>query len=134
MVQGLDRLNRRWSAIPKKVREAARLALEQSAEEVVQAMRRFAPVDSGDLRESIGWTWGDAPAGSMTVGTVRGGDYGAMVITIYAGGGDQFYARFQEFGTKKMRANPFFFPAWRARKRKVKTRLSRAIGKAIREA
>ena len=134
MVHGLDKLKARFDAIPVKVREAAKLALEQSAQEIVDTMRRFVPVESGDLRDSINWTWGDAPSGAMTIGTVKGSAYGSMRITIYAGGDKAFYGRFQEFGTKKMAANPFFFPAWRAKKKKVRSRLSRAISKAIREA
>lgn len=131
MVKGLDDFNRRWGAIPDKVRQAARETLEQNAEEIVADMRRAAPVDDGDLRDSINWTWGDAPEGTLTVGTVGGSEYAALRITIYAGGGDAFYARFQEFGTVNMPANPFFYPVWRTRKRRVKSRLTRNINKAI---
>lgn len=131
MVEGLDRLKRRFDAIPQAVRDAAKAELERAAQEVVDTMRRFAPVESGDLRDSINWTWGDAPAGTMTIGTVGGTEYGALRITIYAGGKDAFYARFQEFGTVKMPAHPFFYPAWRSKKRKLRGRLSRAISKAI---
>ena len=45
-----------------------------------------------------------------------------------------FLSGFQEFGTKDMPDNPFFFPVWRARKRRVKSRLTRNINKAIKEA
>lgn len=132
MVQGLDRLNARFAAIPAKVREAAKAELERSAEEICATMRRFASRGrTGKMAASVGWTWGDAPAGTMKIGTVGGKEYGALSITIYAGGGDAFYARFQEFGTREMRAHPFFFPAWRAHKKKVKARLTRAINKAI---
>lgn len=139
-VEGAARVRRFLTQIPATVREAAQRSLEQSAEEIVQLMRRLAPRDSGALANSIGWTWGDAPAGSMTIGTVKGGKgsgsiYGSMVITIYAGGKiagtDAFYARFQEFGTRQMRANPFFYPAYRANKKRVRSRLTRAIRKAI---
>lgn len=133
MVQGLDALNRRWGAIPGKVRAAAREALEEVAEDLVRQMRAAAPKGAtGALARSIGWTWGDAPDGTMVIGTVAGSDYATMRITIYAGGGDAFYARFQEFGTVKMAANPFFYPVWRARKRGVKSKITRAINKAIR--
>lgn len=135
MVQGLDALNRRWGAIPGKVRAAAREALEDVAEDLVRQMRAAAPKGAtGKLAKSIGWTWGDAPDGSMLIGTVAGSkrDYATMRITIYAGGGDAFYARFQEFGTVKMAANPFFYPVWRARKRGAKSKITRAISKAIR--
>lgn len=139
-VEGAARLRRLLAQIPANVKEAAQRSLEQSAEEIVQLMRRLAPRDSGTLANSIGWTWGDAPAGSMTIGTVKGGKasgsiYGSMVITIYAGGkiggADAFYARFQEFGTRKMRANPFFYPAYRASKKRARARITRAIRKAL---
>lgn len=132
MVQGLADLNQRWGAIPEKVRMAAREALEDVAQGIVTQMRAVAPRQSGDLAASIDWTWGDAPDGAMVVGTVAGSDYGTMRITIYAGGGDAFYARFQEFGTVKMAANPFFYPVWRVRRRGAKSKITRAINKAIR--
>lgn len=155
MVQGLDRLNARFNAIPKRVREAAEKELERTAAEIVDTMKRFAPVDTGALRESIGWTWGDAPEGALKIGKVGGREYGALSITIYAGGADNTrrgqarssgtrrrdwkrgtyfdvdVAILQEFGTSKMRANPFFYPAWRANRKKAKARLTRAINKAI---
>lgn len=39
-------------------------------------------------------------------------------------------ARLQEFGTKKMKANPFFFFAYRQRKRAARANIARAISKA----
>jgi HK97 gp10 family phage protein len=132
MVQGLDRLNARFNAIPKRVRDAAEKELERSAAEIVATMKRFASRGrTGKMADSIGWTWGDAPAGTMKVGSVGGKVYGSMSITIYAGGKEAFYATYQEFGTKEMRAHPFFFPAWRAHKKKVNARLKRAMTKAI---
>ena len=123
MVEGLDKLKRKMTVtIPKKVQEATRQAMEKGAEETVQMMKRLVPVETGMLRDSIGWTWGDAPAGSFTIGTVGGREYGTLRITIYAGNErtkvgarNQFQlARLQEFGTQAMAANPFFYPSWRA--------------------
>ena len=133
MVEGIDKLKRRWAAIPPKVRELTSKEMEQIAYDIVDDMYSLAPQLTGDMAGSIGWTWGEAPKGAMVLGKVAKNQYATMQITIFAGGGDQFYARFQEFGTVKMAANPFFFPAWRARKRSVKTRIGRAVGKAIRE-
>lgn len=134
MVQGLDKLNRRWKAIPKAARVNVRAAMEDAANDIVEEMWSRAPQGAtGRLGASIGWTWGDAPAGTLTIGKVGGREYGTMRITIYAGGGDAFYARFQEFGTVNMPANPFFYPVWRVRRRRVRGRISRAISKAIRE-
>ncbi|MEX5600703.1 HK97-gp10 family putative phage morphogenesis protein [Pseudophaeobacter sp. C1-32P7] len=133
MVQGLDRMNKRWKAIPVNARKNVRAAMEDAASDIVDEMWSRAPYLEGVLSASIGWTWGDAPAGSMVIGKVGGAEYGTMRITIYAGGGDAFYARFHEFGTIAMPANPFFFPVWRARRRRVKSRISRAMSKSLRE-
>ena len=134
MVQGLDKFNKRWKAIPKNARKNVRAAMEDAANDIVEEMWSRAPQgETLQLGASIGWTWGDAPAGTLTIGKVGGQEYGAMRITIYAGGGEAFYARFQEFGTINMPANPFFFPVWRARRRRVKARISRAVSKSIRE-
>mgnify|MGYP001180951980 CR=1 FL=1 len=130
-VEGLEQFRRRWGAVPDAVRAAVATELEAIATALVADMRRLAPKDKGTLAESIGWTWGDAPKGTMVVGTVGGREYGTLRITIYAGGGDAFHATFQEFGTVAMSANPFFYPAWRARRRGVKSRITRAINKAL---
>jgi len=133
-VQGLDAFNRRFKAIPRKVREAMRYALEREAHDIVEDMFNLAPQgDTLRLAGSIGWTWGDAPAGTITVGHVGGREYGTLRITIFAGGDDAFYARFHEFGTRFMTANPFFFPVWRARRKRTRNRLKRALNKAIKE-
>ncbi len=145
-VIGLAALLKKMELIPVKVVEAAKAALEENAVEIVALMRKLVPVESGALRDSIGWTWGDAPAGSITIGTVKGGKadgraYGSLVITIYAGTRnkslgerDAFYAGFQEFGTKNMPANPFFYPAYRAKRGSARARVTRAVKKAVKDA
>lgn len=133
-VKGLADFQRRWLAIPEAVRINAKAELEDIADDLVAQMYSLAPQASGDLAGSIGWTWGDAPSGSVVVGKVGGREYGALRITIYAGNKKAFYARFQEFGTKNMAANPFFYPTWRVNKRRVKARLTRVIKKAIKDA
>ncbi|HEV7345473.1 MAG TPA: HK97-gp10 family putative phage morphogenesis protein [Devosia sp.] len=149
-VQGADKLKRKMQRIPILARQEIAKAMEQSAEEMVRLAKSLAPVDGGDLQMSIGWTWGDAPKGSMVLGTVRqkGKGTGNMAITIYAGGGEAFHARWIEFGTSPhvqggqfagtqhpgTRAQPFFYPAYRALKKRIKGRTTRAIRKAARTA
>lgn len=140
-MKGEAALKAAMMAIPDKIRQEVAGELEAQADKVVADMKRLVPVDSGALRDSIGWTWGDAPKGAISVGSVRGSRYARMAITIYAGtrdkslgSADAFYARFQEFGTVKMAANPFFFPAWRANKTRVKGALTRAVKRAVRRA
>lgn len=140
-MKGEAALKAAMMAIPQKIRDEVAKELEAQASKIVADMKLLAPVDSGALRDSIGWTWGDAPKGSVSVGQVRGHRYARMAITIYAGTRDKslgqadaFYARFQEFGTVKMPANPFFYPTWRASKTRVKGALTRAVKRAVRKA
>lgn len=134
MVEGLAKFEARWKRIPQNALINVRAAMEEAATDIVEEMWSRAPQGAtGRVGASIGWTWGDAPAGSFTIGKVGGKEYSSLKITIYAGGGDAFYAKFHEFGTVKMSANPFFFPVWRARRKRVKGRISRAISKAIKE-
>ena len=141
-IEGLDRVTRRIALIPQRAMDALAEQLEKNAIELVAEMKRLAPKESGKLAASINWTWGDAPKGTMTLGSVKGGrrkgqGYGVMRITIYAGGrgkSDPFWAWFQEFGTSKMAANPFFFPTYRAKKSAMKSAATRAFKKAIKDA
>lgn len=141
-ILGLDRLRRKMTVtIPAAVERATVAAMEQGADEIVAMAKRLVPVDSGALRDSIGWTWGDAPEGAMALGKVKGkGAKGRKFITIYAGTRnkslgplDAFYARWVEFGTQHMAAIPFFFPSYRALRRRVRGRITRQMRKAIKE-
>ena len=141
MVTGMAGLRARFGRAAQLVQDELVAQLEREAEKVVRDMKALVPVDTGALRNSINWTWGDAPAGSVTIGKVRGSSYERIAITIYAGtrdkslgSADAFYARFQEFGTRKMAANPFFYPAWRANRARVKTNITRAIRRAMKKA
>jgi len=132
-VEGLDALRRRWSRIPQIMQDNVRIALEKLADEIVAEMKAAAPKgETLKLVESITWTWGSAPAGAMTIGSFGGKDYGTMRITIHAGGGDALYAKFQEFGTVKMPAHPFFYPVWRKKRRGLKRRIQNAIKESMR--
>ena len=104
MAELSPRLRARLAKIPDIAREAAAAAMEEGAQEIVDAMKAAVHVWSGDLRDSIGWTWGDVPAGAFVIDEIRSGknkgdQYAALRIKIYAGNKDAFYARFIEFGT-----------------------------------
>ena len=142
MAELSTRLRQRLAKVPDIVREAAASAMEECAAEIVAEMKTLAPVDSGDLRDSIGWTWGDIPAGSFMIDEIRSGknagqQYATLRIKIYAGSREAFYARFIEFGTKTgVRAQPFFFAAYKkwGGKAKFRARIRAAIRKRIKEA
>jgi HK97 gp10 family phage protein len=130
---GISRLQARLNAIPKQVRGGIKPAMEKSAAEIVAAMKTLVPVETGHLRDSIGWTWGDPPAGSVVLG--KSSALEGLTITIYAGEGehDVFYARFVEFGTAHAHAHPFFFPAYRLYKKRAANRIKRAIRTSVKK-
>jgi HK97 gp10 family phage protein len=140
MVKGSERLHARFKAVPKKIIDDVATAMETHAEKIVVDMRRLVPKRTLALHGSIGWTWGDAPKGAITLGKVRRASdrYGRISVTIYAGtrdkslgDADAFYARFQEFGTVKMTANPFFYPAWRAGRKAARSAIKRAVNRGV---
>lgn len=129
----------RLKQIPDVAVDAARQAMEEGAQEIVDAMRAAAPFKSGDLRSSIGWTWGDLPPGTFMIDEIRSGknqgeQYATLRLKIYAGSSDAFYARFHEFGTVKMPAHPFFFPTWKAKKAAFHKKIRERVRAAIKEA
>lgn len=128
--------------VPAVAVDAARVAMEEGAQEIVEAMRAAAPAPkTGALRDSIGWTWGDLPPGTFMIDEIRTGknageQYATLRIKIYAGAGDGFYARFHEFGTKdgKTPARPFFYPTWKAKKAQMKRDIHKRVRAAIKAA
>jgi HK97 gp10 family phage protein len=143
----LKQLQKKLHRLPAKVKQRIREAMEKGADEIVGMMQNLVPIGSSmALHDSIGWTYGRAPKGAMTIGKVQsvGGD---LTITIYAGNSEAFYARWVEFGTSghtaggkfagatipAIPASPFFYVSFRANRRRVRSRISRAINKAAKE-
>ncbi|MBC8719305.1 HK97-gp10 family putative phage morphogenesis protein [Ochrobactrum sp. Marseille-Q0166] len=157
-VLGLAKLEQKFKRLPKIARDMVRGAMEQGADDIVDMMKRLAPVDDGKLRDSIGWRWGKkAPRGSDAIATMETGLAADWTITIYAGNKEAFYARWVEFGTQASMsvaprvdrryksgkvmtqgkaahaatpAQPFFYVTWRAKDKETKRRIRRAITKA----
>jgi phage protein, HK97 gp10 family len=145
-VIGLVKLQKKLDRLPKVAKDMIRDAMESAANEIVAMMKSLVPVlqepdkrrVSGALRDSIGWTWGQAPKGSFAVATMKGAGVGGdLSITIYAGSRDKgrgaadaFYARWVEFGTRNMAAQPFFFVSWRANKKGVRRKVRAAVRKS----
>ena len=155
VIVGLPSLKERFEAFPAEVQANLKQNMEQTAARVVAMMKRLVPVRTGALRDSIGWTWGKAPRGAMTLGSVRADS--ALAITIYAGGAqatkrmqrrdsggresdqkrsgsfETDEARLIEFGTLHMAAQPFFYPAWRANRGRYKAGQSAAVRRAVKQ-
>jgi len=150
-------LNRRMRAIPRLISAEVKPVMEACAAELVALMQALVPVDEGDLRASIGWAWGSAPKGAMVLDSVEAKKNASDRIVIYAGDPVAFYARFVEFGTQAhavgagsdvakasgksgaqsgamhpgARAQPFFWPAYRAKKKSIRRRIADAVRRGI---
>lgn len=142
MVQGMAEFERRWTAIPKAVRKAAIETLEQNANELVAEMDRLKPLPEIE----VGWAWGKPPKGAIAIAKSAATERG-VAITVWARGkqGAGFDAAWFEFGTAdrhhksgkyvgRITANPFFWPVYRARRRRVRSRLTRNVNKAVKSA
>ena len=132
----------RFKRVPELVRRELVSQLEKEAKKLVAEMNSLKP-----LKEiEIGWTWGDAPKGSLKIGTVKNREVGKVAITIYAAGaqGSGFSANWFEFGTSprfhksgkptgQILASPFFWPVYRANKKRVRSSLTRAVNRAMKK-
>lgn len=124
-----DRARAKFRSLPKAVRKNVEAALKQNAEELAAAIKRRVPVEYGDLQQSVTWKKGAAKSSSR--------DQGAdpdLTVRVVEGDKDAFYAPFVEYGTADAAAQPHFFPTYRSMRRRLKSRLSRAVSKAIKEA
>lgn len=120
-IRNKDRLLRALKAKVPKLQAAIEVANLQSAQEIAEMAQRLVPVDEGDLRDSIVAT----AAGQISPGGVEVPAGGARVSTA------DYKAAWVEFGTVKSRAQPFFFPSYRANRKRARSRVGRAIGKAL---
>jgi len=93
----------------------------QGAREIGAAMKNAVPRNTGKLADSIRLET-DAQGGRVWI--KAGGS-----ATMTANHTD--YALHQEFGTKEMPANPFFYPIWRLYKKSTRSKIDRAMKKAI---
>lgn len=137
-VTGIDRLKAKAKRLPEIARVKIAAAMEAAARDIVADMKRAVPRDEGELERSI--TWKAVP------------DTDGTAIEISAGGGDAYYAKWVEFGTPPgrrkrktksgavvgynhpgTRPQPFFFPAIRMNRKKVRSRISRAYTAAAKE-
>lgn len=155
-VRGLSNLQRKIEALKYETRAQIEKAMELAAQDIVDLARALVPIDEMTLYDSIGWTWGEPPKGSITLARSRRKPSDGFRITVYAGDDKAYYARWVEFGTQPhntafgggtaygkrqlagggglghpgARAQPFFFPAYRASRKRARSRITRAINAA----
>lgn len=129
-ILNLAKLDKKLKRLPTVAKDLIRTEMGKVADQVVEMMKRLVPIEDGVLRDSIGWTWGKAPKGAGIVATVKSKMGDDLTITIYAGSVEAYYARWQEFGTQDLPAQPYFYVSWRASRKDA----VRQVRKASRQA
>ena len=128
---GLDRMNRRFAAVLRNVKEVVEPALVKGAEEIAATQRQLAPEDTGALKDSITVTppGGTTPAYSQPGGSRTAKENEAIVT---AGNAAVRYPHLVEHGTSEAPAQPFFWPGFRLTRARAQNRIKRSISKAVR--
>lgn len=135
---------------PPIVSTEATRALRINGEEAEAAIKGLAPVDDGDLRDSIGWKFGDPPPGALGIVASRRASALSKIpahlrISISAGSKKARHAHLVEYGTAQRwtddgkstgqaKAQPFFFPVIRALRRRMRNRIRRLTAAGLKRA
>lgn len=133
-----ERLRAKLKALSPEIKRQIKPALERGAQEIADLAIHLVPVDTSALKNSIDWTYGEPPDSAVLTGgrrkTPLNPQANDLKISVYAGNDLAYYARWVEFGTRSgQRAQPFFFPAYRALRKSVKNRIARAVKSAIKK-
>lgn len=147
-ILGRDRMRKVLKALPNTVRARIRQAIIEASEDVADSARTLVPYRTGALYESIKVTPGDqnvpAYASLKSKRTVPDPELAAIIS---AGNTNVRYAHLVEFGAAPhvnkgqfagtqnpgARPRPFFFPAFRANKRKAQAKINKAARQGIKD-
>lgn len=122
--EGLEKLAARWATVKAAARANIEAAGDKSVKEFVTRAQAIAPVDHGELRDSV--HGGRSPKKPMAWYVMAGADRPSK-----HGGTLHDEARMVEFGTQKTRAQPFFLTTWRVLKKRTRGRMNRAMLAAV---
>jgi hypothetical protein len=159
-----SKFTRKMRQMETLVHDRLTAAVERWAGRLVTDMRAILAVSWPALADKveIDWTWGEAPAGAITIGKAGRTEYDQITVTVYARArsGSGISAAWFEFGTAprfrhvgrraagrrtrivgrnaggytgQITANPFFFPVYRANKRRIISGLRSTLRTAIRK-
>lgn len=133
MVNGIPEVQAMFRRKAAKVAAAAKAQARSQGDQVASAMRYLAPREQGELIRSIRVE--DAASIETSKGArgfigvvVKAGDE-TTIVTNHTGARFQ-NAKLQENGTKNMPASPYFNPAWRSNRSRVRSAITRAVRKA----
>lgn len=131
----VERFRKLTEDLKKEVHALAVAELNRQASDLAETMKAIAPVYEGDdpdvragaLKESVRLI--PDKRRDTLVRVVAGG----TLTTARAASGTYDYARANEFGTQEMRPQPFFFPTYRLKKKKMIAAMKRRITASIKK-
>lgn len=142
-VRNKDRLFRKLRDLAPEIQKELGEANAKSAHEMVAIAQSLVPVSTGKLRESIVAT----PPGELPPAYSQGGTNAQASSSwmVSAGNSAVRYGHLVEFGARAHKAGgmfegadhpgapaqPFFFPAYRLIRKRMRARASRAINRAV---
>ena len=131
--QAIASIARRMRAVPEKVKQAAETEIRHRAEMLADDMRRDVrryAYEDGALHDSIKVERVEGEAGQIAVRVQAGG---ASTTVSSTGARPYDYALGIEFGNSTSPARPFFYPNYRIHRRKIRSAVTRAMRKALKE-
>ncbi len=144
-IEGRERLKRKFQAMPGVVKQEIEKAIRTSAAELVGMQKRLAPVDKGALVNSIRFTIEEgaefraivqAGGTEETRREVRKGSGEFTDEAILAEWGSPEHeaaGKFKGATIPAQKPRKFFFPAYRALRKRIRSRISRSITTGIKK-
>lgn len=123
----VERFRKLADDLKREVHAAAVAELNSQAAELAALIESVAPVHEGVLKTTVNVL----PGKRDTIVRVVAGGRKTVRPSISSRPYD--YARADEFGTVKMPAQPFFFPTYRLRKKKIIATMKRRITASIKK-
>jgi HK97 gp10 family phage protein len=127
MNKSVERFKRLTEELQKEVHALAVAELNTQANDLAALIESVAPVHEGTLKTTVKVV----PGKTDTIVRVVAGGYKTVRQSVSSKPYD--YARADEFGTVNMPAQPFFFPTYRLRKKKIKAAMKRKITASIKK-
>ncbi len=115
-IVGADGLRRELGQIPDRIRSVSRKAMELALGLIHRTAAAIVPVRTGRLKNSLFWDPEYERQGNTTVGAV---------------GTEVKYAPHVEFGTRRMRAQPYLQPAVEQNLSAINSIFASEIGNAL---
>ena len=126
IIKGMGQLRRTLNKLPKDIQKLVEVALKKSAEDIFDDAQSLVPKNRGLLAKNMHINRGSRGL-SFEIGYWKKGN-----IRRWKKAG--WRAKFIEFGTRFIRAEPFMGPAWRKNENKVIKRIDDAVDEALKRA